>query len=154
MIILLLTRPRRRRDPGVYLESCTHLAAADLAVLHLAVDLRLPADRRLEILDLVLVDDHPHPVVRDVLVRDGDGLDVPVPAPDTSLDTFRHLPDLQELVLGLGIVRAQEIRDADLFPSLLASLSLLPEEGCVDGGAETGTVLTTPAPTTSLLTLT
>ena len=110
MLLLLVLN-----DTGVNLECGAHLSTADFTVLHPAAERGLAGQTgRLGVLDLVLVDDHPHPVHGDVLLSNGDGLDVAVPTLDPSLNTFRQLPDVLEFLHGLSIVRSHHVGDTDL----------------------------------------
>ena len=116
MIMLLLVITNKR----VNLEGCAHLSTADFTVLHLTADSGLAGDGGGEVLDLVLVDDHPHPVGRDVLLGDGDGLDVAVPALDAPLDALRQLPDVLQFLHGLSVVWPHQPGDTDLQPRSLS----------------------------------
>ena len=101
-------------DTSVNLEGGAHLSTADFTVLHQAADSGLARERGQHVLDLVLVDDHPHPVRGDVLLGDGDGLNVPVPALDAPLNALRQLPDVLQFLHGLSVVWAHEVGDTDL----------------------------------------
>merc|ERR1719411_1916796 len=137
MFLLVITNAR------VNLEGCAHLSTADFTVLHQTADSSLPGDGGRQVLDLVLVDDHPHPVGRDVLLGDGDGLDVAVPALDAPLDALRQLPDVLQFLHSLSIVWPHQSGDTDLFYPLLPQLRMFSKER----GAQSGTVVTTATPT-------